>query len=396
MVDRPGRGPITSSASCTGVVARRRLFRTIDDGLAGRSSLAELRELVLSMPFNTACRSAIYWCALSAVIVPWHIVMSSLALDGRWSLGVAGAIGTCAAEAALLTYLVVERTIRPLTQRRDARNPPPVGPRRMSMLRRLVVAFTVAIAVPLTVENVWILISADADRLASIPRYALVFNIVLVAIGLTSHDLRRALDHRSIARRAQSAARCRARRSRHVRWTWTESGEVGALQGGFNRDGGRLARAGTHARTVRTPRRRRRRRSGAPQRTDTRWRGPATIDGAVRGRDRVNPARAVAAAGPTSSPRSIGSSTRSSAASAAEGGSHQPVPGRRGGVHLRRTDAPTGPRTSCASLHEGAGARSSSQLEGLEAAIGVSSGLGRCAGTSARSTATRTRSSATR
>ena len=197
---------------------------------AGRPPTDAERRNALRMPFRLASVSAVLWSVgaivFGAIQLPVSVELALLTL----AIVLLGGITTSA-----MSYLIIERTLRPVTARALAEGPPsqPVIP---GVQARLITVWTLATAVPLLgIAAIAIAVLSDADVNTEEAAAAALFLVVAaLAVGLLALNLAA----RSIAD-PLSALRGAVRQVEggelDVSVPVDDGSEIGLLEAGFNR-----------------------------------------------------------------------------------------------------------------------------------------------------------------
>jgi adenylate cyclase len=187
------------------------------------------RDLILRTPLDDVVRQATLWAGAAVLFGALTISDSvSIGLEHAFTI-VLGGVATCA-----ITYLWIERLLRPVTARALAAAPPerPVGP---GVSTRLIAAWALASGVPLL--GLGVLAAASLAGEFQDMRLAAIAALVLVVAGIGAGALATVLAARSLADPVGSVRRALAsvRAGRlDVKVAVDDGSEVGLLQAGFN------------------------------------------------------------------------------------------------------------------------------------------------------------------
>jgi adenylate cyclase len=198
----------------------------------GRPPTAAERSALAALPRFISIYSLANWATLELWPIPYLYFVVGFR-PGALSFGkMAVAFAFAGLISATLTYLIVERTLRPLL---ESAPPPDVfeQPRTMGMFPRLLFAFVIASSIPLASIAITLVGLTPAQREASV---SAIITISLTAIpsgiliaALAAHAITAPL------RRVSDRLREVADGKLGVEMAVVEAGELGQLQMGFNR-----------------------------------------------------------------------------------------------------------------------------------------------------------------
>jgi adenylate cyclase len=200
---------------------------------AERSPTGAERRRALSIPRRAAANGVVWWLAIGAVAWPLEETTGWL-FDGAMPIGKAEVgLAACAAVAAALAYLLVERSLRPLYDVLLSRNNDARSPRRLGMTWRLLIIWALVSAGPL-LGIAALLAGLDDEQRLNAPPVAIATSLLAVPSGFVVM----LAAARSIAdplRGVQDAMRRVADGDLDVVLPVDDTGEVGLVQSGFNR-----------------------------------------------------------------------------------------------------------------------------------------------------------------
>jgi adenylate cyclase len=199
------------------------------DGIDPRPSE---RQRIATQPRRQATRILWYWVVFPFVGIPYAAAVIDIPLKvGFLSKFIVG-FGFLAFLAWTLSYLFVERSVRPLLSLAMA-GAPAAEPRTMGVFRRLLVAWTVSAGLPLLTLNVVLFGLTNDEKLRAVPWvYFISASCLLSGIIATIVASRAITDP---LERVRSGMRAVERGELDVDVPVDEASEIGVLQMGFNR-----------------------------------------------------------------------------------------------------------------------------------------------------------------